>query len=52
MTTKYAGHVTGNGVPFESDKNNPRKVLTTRNDGIIKIVFGEYGIRLYDNFKY
>jgi len=51
MTTKYAGHVTGNGVSFQSDKNNPRRVLTSRADGTIFILFLQNGARLYDNFK-
>ncbi|MCK6382120.1 MAG: hypothetical protein L6Q54_12835 [Leptospiraceae bacterium] len=50
MSSRYARHVVGDGICFQSDLTIQRKVITTRNDGNIIMVFGDNAARVYDKF--
>jgi len=48
----HAGHVVGAGVAFNGDATNTRKVLTTRDDGLIWIQLLPGGARVYPNLTH
>lgn len=50
MASIYGQHVVGNGIVLNDDSYNPRKVLTTRNDGHIWIHVSDNGYRSYKTF--
>jgi hypothetical protein len=50
LTQTYAGQIKGNGIIFNGNTINLRKVLTTRNDGHLWIRIEENGTRTYRNF--
>ncbi len=52
MSSTYADHVAGNGVLFNGDVSNVRKVLTTRNDGHLYIQLLPGGTRVYGKFTH
>jgi hypothetical protein len=51
LTQKYAGKIKGNGIIFNGDSTNLRKVLTTRSDGHLWIRIEENGTRAYKSFS-
>jgi len=51
LTQTYAGQVKNNGIVFNNNSTNLRKVLTTRSDGHLWIRIEEDGTRTYKNFK-
>jgi len=52
MSTVYANHVVGDGIFFNDDTVNKRKVLTTRSDGHIWIQLTPLKNRAYRNFRH
>ncbi len=52
MSAIYGGHVAGEGISFNNDLLNKRKVLTTRDDGHIWVQLHLGGIRIYRNFTH
>jgi len=51
MSALYGGHVLGDGVPYNGDAINKRKVLTTRDSGHLWVQLLPGGVRIYRNFK-
>lgn len=50
QTQTYAGQIKGNGIVFNGNHTNLRKVLTTRSDGHLWVRIEEDGIRTYRSF--
>lgn len=50
MADVYRRRVIGNGIIFNNDYSNPRKVLTTRSDGHILVRITDNGERIYRSF--
>lgn len=50
QTQTYAGQIKGNGIVFNGNTTNLRKVLTTRSDGHLWIRIEEDGTRTYKSF--
>lgn len=51
QTQTYAGQIKGNGIVFNGNITNLRKVLTTRSDGHLWIRIEDIGARLYKSFS-
>lgn len=51
MSAVYGGHVAGDGVFYNDDAFNKRKVLTTRDSGHLWVQLLTGGVRTYWNFK-
>lgn len=52
MSAVYGTHVSTNGIKLGVNSSEPRKVLTTRDDGHIYIQLMTGGTRLYNTFKH
>jgi len=52
MSSIYSSHVCGDGIVFNGDLVNKRKVLTTRSDGHLYIQLSPIGSRIYQSFKH